>query len=91
MIGEFPETIETTLFIFLIVSQFFIFYKIFSHADAASLLKYRFLGPFALIIPGVLKPRGVAYLCVFVIIAAVLFVIGVHMFHFDEIRPSDLR
>jgi hypothetical protein len=85
------ETIETTLFVLLIISQFFIFFKIFSYVNAAFFYKYRFLGPFALIIPGVLMPRGIAYLCTFVFISAVLLAIGVHMFHFDEIRPSDIQ
>ena len=60
--------------VFLFLCQLYCFFKIFSNANKAYLRKYRWLGPFALIIPGALTHRGTIFLFLFVFFSAVLFV-----------------
>ena len=47
--------------------------------------KYRFLGPFALLIPGVLKPGGSKYVLATACGAAVLFATGLYVFEMAEL------
>ena len=62
--------------------------KLFSYTDEDYLGKYRLLGPFALIVPGVLKPGGAKYLMGFLVVTAALFLFALYAFEFDTLGFS---
>jgi hypothetical protein len=80
-----PAEVENMVFIFLIIFQFIIFFKVFAHLDGDRFHRFRYLGPIAFVIPGVLKPRGLFYFSTFIIVGCALTFIAFHMFGSPEI------
>jgi len=84
MVSEVPYAVEVSLLIFLFISQVYFLGKLFSCADAELLGKYRMLGPFALIIPGVLRSGGAKFLLAFLAVSAALLLFIFYIFEFGE-------
>ena len=84
MVSEVPYAVEVSLLIFLFIFQVYFLGKLFSSADAELLRKYRLLGPFALAVPGVLKPGGAKFLLAFLAVSAVLLLFIFYIFQFSE-------
>ena len=82
-LAEFAEVLQLLLFFMLLILQFYLLAKLFSSIDSAIFSSYKFLGPFALFIPGVLRPEGSRFFGAFIIITTLLFVLGVYLFEFE--------
>jgi hypothetical protein len=84
-LSDISHSVEVSLLICLFLTQVYFLVKLFTYADEECLGKYRFLGPFAFIVPGVLKPGGSKFLIGFLITAAVLFLFVLSVFEFDKL------
>ena len=73
-------TFEVLLLIFLFLCQVYFLGKLFSYSDPELLSRYRFLGPFAFAIPGVLKPGGTKFILASLITFAALFAFSLLFF-----------
>jgi len=69
---DIPFAVEVSLLIALFIFQVWSIAKVFSYTDAKLLLKYRFYGPLAYLIPGVLKRGGTRFLWAFLIATAAI-------------------
>ena len=72
------------LFASLLVLTFYLMMKMFMYIDPEQFRRYRLLGLFALLFPGVVKPGGGRVFLAMVISALCLFVAGFCLFGFDE-------
>ena len=88
MIVELQEGFKIVLFVLLLVAQIYCLGKLFSYIDAELFSKYRLLGPFALAIPGVLKPGGIQVLLALVLATSCVFAFGLYLFQFDGFPSS---
>ncbi|MDB4542713.1 hypothetical protein N9241_00570 [bacterium] len=79
-----PDTIFIFVFLTLFGFQVYCLANLFSYIDSDLFSKYRLLGPFALLIPGVLKPGGRFFLLVFLLATTSLLLAGMLFFEFDE-------
>jgi hypothetical protein len=84
MSSGFGYTIGNTLLVILFVSQVYFFFKMLAKTDADLMHRYRFFGPFAFAIPGVLKPGGIKFLLAFLGVSAVLFSFAMYLFDFAD-------
>jgi hypothetical protein len=73
------------LLLVLFVAEVYLIMKMSSYVDPINYAKYRLLGPFALLIPGVLKPGGSKYVLATACGAAVLFATGLYVFEMTEL------
>ena len=73
------------LLLVLFVAEVYLIMKMSSYVDPLNYSKYRLLGPFALLIPGVLKPGGSKYVQATACGAAVLFATGLYVFEMTEL------
>ena len=73
------------LLLVLFVAEVYLIMKMSSYVDPINYSKYRLLGPFALLIPGVLKPGGSKYVLATACGAAVLFATGLYVFEMTEL------
>ena len=73
------------LLLVLFVAEVYLIMKMSSYVDPINYSKYRLLGPFALLIPGVLKPGGSKYVMATACGAAVLFATGLYVFEMAEL------
>ena len=73
------------LLLVLFVAEVYLIMKMSSYVDPLNYSKYRLLGPFALLIPGVLKPGGSKYVLATACGAAVLFATGLYVFEMAEL------
>ena len=73
------------LLLVLFVAEVYLIMKMSSYVDPINYSKYRLLGPFALLIPGVLKPGGSKYVLATACGAAVLFATGLYVFEMAEL------
>ena len=73
------------LLLVLFVAEVYLIMKMSSYVDPLNYSKYRLLGPFALLIPGVLKPGGSKYVLATACGAAVLFATGLYVFEMTEL------
>jgi hypothetical protein len=85
MLDGFSEKTLVSIFVILFVAGVYFMGKLFSCANEQVMTKYRFLGPWALMIPGALNRRGWVYLLAFLGVMAALFFLSMHMFDFDEL------
>ena len=83
-----PDTVFILSFLILFGFQVYSLAKLFSHIDAESFNKYRLLGPFALLISGVLKRGGMLFLMSFILASATLFLLGLFFFEFGDLVLS---
>lgn len=90
MFNGLSEKMLVSIFVLLLVAGIYFMAKLFSCANEEILKKYRFLGPWALMIPGALSRRGWLYFCAFSCVIAALFFLSIHMFAFDELLYSAL-
>ena len=74
------HTVEVLLLIFLFSCQVYFLGKLFSYSDPELLSRYRFLGPFAFAVPGVLKPGGTKFLLATLFTFAALFAFSLYFF-----------
>ena len=79
-----PDTIFILVFLTLFGFQVYCLANLFSCIDSDLFSKYRFLGPFALLITGVLKPKGKLFLLVFLLATTLLLFAGMLFFELDE-------
>ena len=86
-----PEKMLVFIFVLLLVAGVYFMAKLFSCVNEEISKKYRFLGPWVLMIPGALSRRGWFYFCVFSCVIAALFFLSMYMFAFDEIQYSEFR
>jgi hypothetical protein len=84
-LSDLSQSVEVSLLICFFITLVYFLAKLFSYTDEKYLRKYRLLGPFALIVPGVLKPGGFKFLLGFLIIAAALFLFVLSIFEFDRL------
>ena len=80
MESDITHTFEVSLLIFLFFCQVYFLGKLFSYADPELLGRYRFLGPFAFAIPGVLKSGGTKFLLASLVTLAALFAFALLFF-----------
>ena len=73
------------LLILLFFLELYLFMKMSSYIDPEIHWKYRLLGPFSLLVPGVLKPGGSKYLLATAIGAIALFGVGVYVFEMGDL------
>ena len=59
--------------------------KMSSYIDRVVYWKYRLLGPFALLVPGVLKPGGSRYVLATAVGAIALFGLGLYVFEMGDL------
>ena len=78
------DTVFIFAFLTLFCFQVYCLANLFSCIDSDLFHKYRLLGPFALLIPGVLKPGGMLFLLFFFLATTLLFLVGMLFFEFDE-------
>ena len=78
-----PDMIFIFVFLTLFSLQVYCLARIFSCIDSDLFGRYRLLGPFALFIPGVLKPGGKFFLLVFFSATTLLLLSGMLFFEFD--------
>jgi hypothetical protein len=79
-----PDTVFILSFLVLFGFQFYSLAKLFSLIDDEAFNKYRFLGPFALLITGVLKPGGMRFLTSFLLATAAQFLLGLFFFELGD-------
>jgi hypothetical protein len=77
-----PDTVFVLSFLVLFGFQVYSLAKLFSLIDDEAFNRYRLLGPFALLISGVLKPGGMRFLVSFLLVTATLFLLGLFFFEF---------
>jgi hypothetical protein len=73
------------LFVVLLLLQIYFMLKLFSYIDPELVTKYRFLGLFALLKPGVLRSGGVKFLLATICCACLLFVAGLVAFEMRDL------
>jgi len=73
------------VFLIMLLLESYLVMKFCSFIEPKMYWKYRFLGPFALLIPGVLKPGGSKYVLATACGAAVLFATGLYVFEMAEL------
>jgi hypothetical protein len=91
MLDGISEKVLVSIFLLLLVAGVYFLGKLYSCANYKLMDKYRFLGPFAFLIPRALGRDGWVYLCAFLGVMATLFALGVHMFSFDELLYSGFQ
>ena len=79
------ETAMISLYGSLLLMEMYLIVKLHSFIDMGVYLKYRLLGPFSLLVPGVLKPGGSKYLLATAIGAIALFGVGVYVFEMGDL------
>jgi hypothetical protein len=84
-LSDISHSVEVSLLICLFLTQVYFLVKLFSYADEEYLRKYRFLGPFAFIVPGVIKPGGSKFLLCFLITTTAIFMFALLVFEFDKL------
>lgn len=72
------------IFASLLALTFYLMMKMFTYIDPAQFQRFRLLGLFALLFPGVLKPGGAKVFLFMVISALCMFVTGFYLFEFGE-------
>ena len=82
---DISYSVEVSLLISLFVTQVYFLAKLFSYTDDECLGKYRLLGPFAYIVPGVLKSGGIKFLLGFLVATAALFLFALYVFEFEKL------
>ena len=83
-----PDAVFILSFLILFGFQVYSLAKLFSFIDAELFNRYRLLGPFALLISGVLKPGGTFFLMSFLLSTATLFLLSIFFFEFGELLLS---
>ena len=73
------------LLILLFFLELYLFMKMSSYIDPEVYWKYRLLGPFALLVPGVLKPGGSRYVLATAVGATALFGLGLYVFEMGDL------
>ncbi len=68
------------LLLVLFVCQAYCLIQVFSNTHESRIRKFRWLGPFALVVPGALNSKGRSFLVVFVTVSAALMALGTHLF-----------
>ena len=69
----------------LLLIEMYLIVKLHSYVDMGVYLKYRLLGPFALLVPGVLKPGGSRYVLATAVGATALFGLGLYVFEMGDL------
>ena len=82
-LAEFEDVFQILLFFILFVFQLYLLVKLFSYIDSAIFSRYKFLGPFALLIAGVLRPGGARVFSAFLMVTAALLGLGLYLFEFE--------
>ena len=73
------------LFLIMLLAEFYLVMKFCSFIESDLYWKYRLLGPFALFIPGVLKPGGSKYVLAAACGAIILFATGLYVFEMSDL------
>lgn len=73
------------LFVVLLLLDFYLVALVFSAVNQDKFSKLRFLGPIALLFPGVLSRKGTYYLLGMIIVTTGLFVSGLYIFGPDVV------
>ena len=79
-----PDTVFVLSFLVLFGFQVYSLAKLFSLIDDEAFNRYRLLGPFALLMSGVLKPGGIRFLVSFLLATATLFLLGLLFFEIGD-------
>ena len=79
-----PDTVFVLSFLVLFGFQVYSLAKLFSLIDDEAFNRYRLLGPFALLMSGVLKPGGIRFLVSFLLATATLFLLGLLSFEIGD-------
>ena len=79
------ETALISLYGCLLLVEMYLIVKLHSYVDMDVYWKYRLLGPFALLVPGVLKPGGGRYVLATAVGAIVLFSLGLYVFEMGDL------
>ena len=79
-----PDTVFVLFFLVLFGFQVYSLAKLFSLIDDEAFNRYRLLGPFALLMSGVLKPGGIRFLVSFLLATATLFLLGLLFFEIGD-------
>lgn len=74
------ELAENILFAVLVVALFVLMGLLFRKIEVSAFSRYKLLGPFALLIPGVLKPGGPLIILLLAIGSIATTLLGNHMF-----------
>jgi hypothetical protein len=80
-----PDSAFILSFLILFGFQVYSLAKLFSMIDDEAFNRYRLLGPFALLMSGVLKPGGIRFLVSFLLATATLFLLGLYFFEFGDL------
>ncbi len=79
------ETGTTILFGALLVLELYLFALVFSSINEQQFRKFILLGPFALLIPGVLSRRGMGALGGVFLVTTAILVLGIDLFDINEV------
>ena len=69
----------------LLLIEMYLIVKLHSYVDMGVYWKYRLLGPFSLLVPGVLKPGGSRYVLATAVGATALFGLGLYVFEMGDL------